>query len=118
METFNITLDNGLSPNTCIGRAAPIGYDLGTASIAIDMSVYLSNTSYEAFMEEKLTQEPVSMTYILQNNEGGYAFHVEAIQLSFPDPAATGQNESTMIEAQGVGKVGAAGESALRIYKL
>lgn len=118
VETFSLTLDNGLSENTCIGKAAPQGYDLGTASISVSMSIYNSDTSYGTFMPAKLTQAPISMTYILQNMDGGYAFHIEALQLSFPDPAAEGQDESTMLEAEGVGKVGDNGESALRIYRL
>ena len=118
IENFTLELDNGLTPQNCIGKAAPTGYTLGTAAISITMSIYLSDSSYDAFMPDKLTQNPVSMTYVAQNIDGGYAFHIEAVQLSFPDPAATGQNQQTMIEAAGVGKVGENGESALRIYRL
>lgn len=117
-ESFSVSLDNGLSEQTCIGKAAPTGYTLGTAAITVDLSAYLSDTAYGATMVRKLTQEPVSITYVTQNVDGGWGFHVEAVQLTFPDPAATGQNEDAMIEASGVGKVGANGESAIRIYKL
>jgi len=118
IESFTIDLDNGLSPQNCIGKIAPTGYTLGTAAISISASVYLSDTSYDAFMPDKLTQNPVSMTFTMTNKDGGYAFHLSAVQLSFPDPSSGGANQQTMIEATGVAKVGATGESALRIYKL
>ncbi len=118
MESFTIDLDNGLSPTNCIGKIAATGYTLGTADISVNTSIYLSDTSYDAFMVAKLTQEPVSLTFTMENIDGGYAFALSAVQLSFPDPAATGGNEQTMIEAAGVAKVGPNGESALRIYKL
>lgn len=117
IESFNLTLDNGLTPQNCIGKIAPTGYSLGTAAISISAAIYLSDTSYDAFMPAKLTQEPVSMVYVAENLQGGYAFSLPAVQLSFPDPSATGP-EQTMIEASGVAKVGENGESALRIYQL
>jgi hypothetical protein len=117
-QSFNITLDNGLNPNQCIGRVAPRDYDLGTAAVSVDTTIYLSDTSYDKFMPEKMTQNPIAMSFVAQNDSGGYAYQLNAVQLSFPDPAATGQNESVMIEASGVGKVGPNGESTLRVYKL
>lgn len=118
IEQFTIDLDNGLDPTQCIGKIAPTGYTLGTAAISISTNIYLSDTSYDAFMLAKLTQDPVSLTFTMENIDGGYAFSLPAVQLSFPDPAATGANEQTMIEAAGQAKVGPNGESALRIYKL
>ena len=118
MESFTIDLDNGLSPETCIGKAAPQGYTLGTAAINVTASIYNSDTSYDDFMPAKLTQAPISMTFTMENASGGYAIALSAIQLSFPDPSATGANEQATIEATGTGKVGASGESAIRIYRL
>ena len=118
VQSFVIELDNGLTPQTCIGKAAPTGYTLGTAAINITASIYNSDTSYDAFMASKLTQAPVAMTFTMQNSSGGWGFHLPAVQLSFPDPSSGGQNQDTMLEASGVAKVGANGESALRIYKL
>jgi len=118
IQSLSLTLDNGLSEQTCIGKAAPTGFTHGTAAVSISMTIYNSDTAYDIFQPAKLSQAPVSITYVAENLDGGYAFHAEAIQLSFPDPAATGQNEDTFIEAEGVGKVGENGESALRIYKL
>ena len=118
IESFDLTLDNGLDPSNCIGKIAPEGYTLGTAEIAINASIYLSDSSYDAYMPEKLSQTPVAMTFTMSNSDGGYAFFMPAVQLSFPDPTSDGQNEQTMLEATGLAKVGAAGESALKVYKL
>lgn len=118
IEQFTIDLDNGLDPTTCLGKEAPTGYTLGTAAINTTSNIYLSDTAYDAFMSQKLSQAPVSLTFTMENEFGGYAFSMPAVQLSFPDPAATGQNEQTMIEGSGVAKVGPNGESALKIWKL
>ena len=118
MESFTIDLDNGLSPENCIGKSAPQGYTLGTAAVNVTASIYNSDTSYDDFMPAKLTQDPISMTFTMENASGGYAIALSAIQLSFPDPSATGANEQATIEATGTGKVGANGESAIRIYRL
>ena len=118
VENLTITLDNGLDPSNCIGEAAPQGYTLGTAAVSVEMSIYLGDESYDTFQPKKLTQEPISLTINMQNADGGYSFAFAAVQLSFPDPASDGQNEQTMLDASGTGKVGANGESALRVYKL
>lgn len=118
IENFSISLDNGLTPQNCIGYTAPRRYELGTAAISISANIYLGDQSYDAFMPAKLTQAPVSMMFTMLNSDGGYAFSLPAVQLSFPDPAASGANQPVMIAASGVAKVGAGGSSALRIYKL
>lgn len=117
IESFTLQLDNGLTPQNCIGKIAPTKYSPGTANITISTTIYLSDTSYDTFMPAKLTQAPIGLTYVAENLDGGYAFSLPAVQLSFPDPAATGP-EQTMIDASGVAKVGSDGSSALRVYKL
>ena len=118
IRAFNVTLNNGLDPKTCIGSSAPRDYTLGTASVAVTMDVYNSKAAYEALMPKKALQTPFSLTYVSINVDGGYAFRIDSLQVSFPDPASGGQNQSVFINAEGVGKVGENGESALRIYSL
>lgn len=118
IESFNISLDNGLTPQNCIGHAAPRKYELGTANITIGASIYLGDQSYDKFMPAKLTQEPVSLMFTMASIDGGYAFLLPAVQLSFPDPSSGGGNTPVMIDASGTAKVGNNGESALRIYRL
>ena len=118
VESLSVTLTNNLDPSNCIGRAAPTAYTLGTANVAVTVSAYLSDSSYDAFMNKKQNLDPISITVTATNNDGGYAFRVQAAQLVFPDPSSEGQDTQTMIEAAGEGKVGANGESAIVIYKL
>lgn len=118
VESIQLNLSNGLDPQNCIGKVAPQDYSLGTCTIDISVDCYNSDSSYDAFMPTKLSQEPVSFSFSAENASGGYAFSVIAAQLTFPDPSATGQNEQVMINATGTAKVGPNGESAIRIYKL
>ena len=56
-QSFTLTLDNGLTPQQCIGRVAPRDYDLGTAAVSVSTSIYLSDTSYNRFhVAQKMTQ--------------------------------------------------------------
>lgn len=117
IESLSIALDNGNTPQNCLGHIAPMRYVPGTANITVDASIYLSDPSYDAFMPAKLTMQPVGFLFAAGNAEGGYAFEMPAVQLSFPDPSVTGQNEPVMIDASGVAKVGPAERpSALRVY--
>ena len=118
IESFNIAFQNNLDPSNCIGKAAPTSYTLGTAELNVTSSIYLSDTSYDLWMENKLTQTPVSLTFEMVNASGGYSFHLAQVQLSFPDPSSDGQDTQTMIEGSGTGKVGANGESAIVIYRM
>lgn len=117
IEKLQIVLDNGNTPQNCLGHAAPMRYNPGTAGIAITATIYLSDPSYDAFMPGKLTMQPVGMMFAAGNSEGGYAFEMPAVQLAFPDPGVTGQNAPLMIDAKGTAKVGPPeNPSALRIY--
>lgn len=118
IQSLNFTLNNNLQPQNCMGKIAPTKYSLGTAAISVQASIYLGDAAYDAFMPKKMTQEPVGMMFAAANADGGYAFDFRALQLSFPDPSSGGRDQQTMINAEGVAKVGANGASALRIYKL
>ena len=119
IQSLSLTLDNGLEEVTCIGVAAPTSYTLGTAAVSASLTVHNSDTAYDTFMANKMTQVPVSVTFLLENpTQGGYAFTIEALQVNFPDPSADGQNEQVTLDMEGVGKVGENGESSLRIWKL
>jgi hypothetical protein len=117
-ESFQLTFTNGMTPTNCLGSAAPEGYTLGTAGIEVNSSIYLSDSSYDIWMSNKLSQTPVAMTFLLSNAAGGWGFQLAQVQLSFPDPSSGGQDTQVMIEGSGTGKVGANGESSLTIYQL
>lgn len=116
IQNVNLSLENGATPQTCIGKAAPTKYNLGTANITLDMTVYMGDQAWDQFGRAKLTQEPVSLMFAALNNNGGYAFDVRAAQLSFPDPNAAG-DQPVVIDMSGVAKVGDGGASAMRIWK-
>jgi hypothetical protein len=118
IEKLTIALDNGLTPQNCIGKIAPTKYALGTAAIAVTMSIYLGDSAYDAFMPKKLSQVPIGVLMSASNAQGGYAFQLTALQLTFPDPAAQGANQQVLIDAAGVAKVGPGGTSSLRIHRL
>jgi hypothetical protein len=118
IQSLNFTLNNNLSPQTCLGKIAPTKYSLGTAAISVQTSIYLGDQSYDAFMPAKLSQVPISLMFAAVNQDGGYAVELRAVQLSFPDPASAGRDQQTMITAEGVAKVGPDGTSAIRVYRL
>lgn len=117
IESLSIALDNGNTPQNCLGKGAPTRYNAGTAAITIEASIYLADPSYDAFMPAKLKSTPIGMFFAAGNADGGYAFKLPAVQLSFPDPAVTGQNAPVMIAASGTAKVGPdTDRSALTLY--
>lgn len=116
IESLTISLDNGLTPQNCIGHLAPMKYNLGTANISIEASIYLGDQSYDKFMPGKLSMAPIGLMATVANDDGGYAFDLRAIQLTFPDPAASGGDAPVMIDASGTAKVGPGGSSSLRIW--
>lgn len=117
IQTAALTLDNGSTPQNCIGKLAPTKYTLGTANITIEMSIYLSDQSYDKFMPGKLSMAPIALMFAAVHEGAGYAFDLRAVQLTFPDPAVSDQNAPLLIEASGVAKVGPEGASALRIWR-
>jgi len=118
IESFSLSLDNGLVAQHCIGSIAARRFELGQAAISVDVSVYNSDTSYDKFMPLKLNMAPISMTFVMENDDGGFAFVLNAIQLTGDDPSASGANSPVMLEMSGTAIAPAGGGSAMRIYKL
>jgi Phage tail tube protein len=116
IQTLTLNYSNGLTPQNCIGHIAPTKYNLGKATIGITASIYLADESYDVFMPGKITQTPISIMMATENDGGGYAFDLRAVQLSFPDPAASGE-QPVVIDATGTAKVGPDGTSSIRIWR-
>lgn len=116
IQNVEINLNNNLNPQTCIGEVAPQNYTPGQASIGINLTAYLADENW-SLLSKKLTQDPISLGFQVKNTGGWYGFYLPAVQLSFDDPASGGANQDIMLNAKGVAKVGANGESALVIYK-
>lgn len=117
IQSLTMELNNGSTPQTCIGKIAPVKYNLGPVAISITVSIYLSDQSYDKFMPAKLSQVPIGIMFATDNLDGGYAFDLRAVQLTFPDPAAAGGDTPVVIDASGVAKVGPNGSSAIRVWR-
>lgn len=116
IQSLSMSLNNNLSAQNCIGRAAPKDFSLGTAEIEINMSTYLADVNWN-ILGKKLSQEPFAIGFLVENLDGAYGFYLPAIQVSFPDPASAGANQDISLEMSGTAKVGANGESALTLYR-
>lgn len=116
IQSIDISLNNNLTPQTCIGEIAPKDYSPGTAQIEISINAYLSNEDWN-LLKKKLTQDPFALGFMVKNGGGYYGFYLPAIQITGDDPASAGQNQDVILNLTGVAKVGANGESSLTMYR-
>lgn len=116
IQSLNISLDNQLSTQTCIGEIAPTGYSLGTAAVAVELGAYLSDADW-AIIGKKLTQEPFEVGGLLKNIDGWLGFYMPAVQVSFDDPASGGANQDVTLDMSGTAKVGADGSSPITFFR-
>lgn len=117
IQSVSMNLNNNLTPETCIGKAAPNDYSEGTSQVGISMSAYLKDETWQ-LLGKKLTQESFGLGFLVKNTGGWYGFYMPAIQVSFDDPASAGANQDIILEMEGTAKVGDNGEKAIYIYKL
>lgn len=117
VESWEVTLDNNLTPQNCIGQVTASKFNIGKANVSFTMSVYNSDVAYDRLMALKWNQNPMALTLVGNNEDGGYVFEMPSVQLNFPDPASTGENTQVMMEVSGVAKIGDDGESALTVYR-
>lgn len=117
VKSVGIKLDNNLLAQTAIGNIAPSDYTPGTCKVDIDLSAYLSNASFP-LLAQRITQTPIQIGFMVKNTGGGYGFYMPAVQLSFDDPSSGGQNQDVMLGMKGMAKVGASGESAIKIFRI
>jgi hypothetical protein len=103
IQSLQISLSNGLTPQTCMGTLAPRQYALGMAAITVSGSAYLSDENWD-LMAKKLSQTPVSIAFSVENDDGGMAFVIHGAQLSFPDPSSGGMDQQVSIEFSGAAK--------------
>lgn len=116
LQNLNLSLNNNMTTQTCIGKAAPEDYSLGTAQITADLSSYLKDGNWN-MLARKLSQAPFAIGFMVGNVDGFYGFYIPALQISFDDPQSAGANQEVSMEMSGTAKVGASGESALTIYR-
>ena len=116
IQSVEITVNNNLNVQNCIGRTAPFDYTEGTCQIEVSISAYLADGNW-ALLEQKLEQTPFQLGFLLKNSDGFYGFYLPAVQVSFDDPVSAGQNQDIIMSMSGTAKVGASGESALTVFK-
>lgn len=117
IQSLKLSMNNNLTVQTCIGRAAPENYSPGTAQIQVELSSYLKDANWD-LLARKLSQDPFALGFLVKNVDGWYGFFIPAIQVSFDDPASGGQNQDISMDMTGTAKVGANGESALTIFRI
>jgi len=116
LQSLNLSLNNNLTVQNCIGRAAPQDYSPGTAQITASLSSYLKDANWD-MLARKLSQAPFAIGFMVQNPDGYYGFYIPALQVSFDDPQSGGANQEISMDMQGTCKVGSLGESSLTIYR-
>lgn len=116
IQNLNLSLNNNLTVQNCIGRAAPEDYSQGTAQIQVSLSSYLKDGNW-GLLAKKLSQESFAIGFLLDNTGGKYGFFLPAIQVSFDDPQSGGANQEISMDMQGTAKVSDDGSSALTIYR-
>lgn len=117
IQSLNLSLNNNLQAQNCIGRIAPKDLTEGEATIEVGLNAYLSNDTWP-ILEKKLSQDPFAMGFLLSNVDGWYGFYLPAIQVSFDDPSSGGANQIISLDMSGTAKVGANNEKSLYIYRL
>lgn len=116
LQSLDLQLNNNLTVQNCIGKAAPQDYSPGTAATTVSLSSYLKDSNWE-MLAKKLSQAPFALGFSVQNVDGFYGFYMPALQVSFDDPASGGANQEISMDMSGTCKVGANGESSLTIYR-
>lgn len=115
IQSLNIELNNNAQPNTCIGTLAPTGYTLGTAQITVSMSAYLADSNW-AYIDKKIDSTPISLLASIENADGGMAFYLPSVQLSFQDPNGAGRDQQVTLDMEGTAKYSSAFANSFRVY--
>lgn len=118
IQSATISLDNGMTPQNCLGSHTAKRFELGEAGFNVQLEVYLGDQSYAKFQPAKITQTRVSLTIALLRDNGGYAIVFPSLQFSFSDASSPGKNQSVMYSLTGVASIAADGVSKPRIYQL
>lgn len=116
IQELSLDLNNNLTARNCIGKIEADSYNEGTSTIEVSINSYLGDNNWE-MLSKKLTQEEFALGFAVKNSGGMYGFYMPAVQVSFDDPASGGINQDVMLDMSGMAKVGANGESSLKIFR-
>lgn len=115
IQSFSLDLANNSQATNCVGTLAPTGYTLGTAQISVSLSAYLADSNW-SYIRDKIASTAVSVLLSAENADGGYAFYLPAVQLSFPDPSGSGRDQQVTLEMAGTAKYDSTFANSFRVY--
>ena len=116
IQSVSVNINNNLTAQNCIGRAAPQDYSEGTAQIEVSLDAYLADENWQ-LLAKKLSQVSFSLGFLIRNSDGYYGVYMPAVQVSFDDPASAGINQDVIISMSGTAKVGPNNEKSLYFFK-
>lgn len=117
IEAIDLTLNNNLIAQNCIGNLAPTDQILGSAAVSFSATMHLGAGSWDKFMPAKIAQTPVSLAFHTTDENGqGYAVTLERVQVNFPDPASSGRDATVTLSATGVASYDATLARTMRVY--
>ncbi|MFI5391670.1 MAG: phage tail tube protein, partial [Bacteriovoracales bacterium] len=114
-QSLSIELNNNLTPQTCIGLLTSKDITPGSANISVTASLYLGDNSFQ-YVAKKLTNTPISIFAMAQNQDGGIGFFLPRVLLNFPDPASSGKDTQITIEMAGTVASPPAPQNQMRLY--
>ena len=117
VESIDLTLNNGLSPENCVGALAPTDQVPGSAAVTFAATVHLSAASFDTFMSAKIAQTGMSISFYARDDQGkGYAVVIDRVQVTFPDPATSGKDTTVTIGLTGTASYSSSTAGTMRIY--
>lgn len=117
LESLDFTLNNNLQAVTCVGQTVAKDQEPGSASVTFNSTMHLGTASWDTFMSAKLDQTPVSLAFwVGDSSQNGYGVVMDRVQLSFPDPQATGKDALVTLGATGMASYDSTSGETMRIY--
>ena len=116
IQSMQLQVNNNCQARTCIGQLAPSNQTEMEANVNISFNAYTQDENFD-FISKKINNTDVPIYWVVENSGEGFAFAMPAVNVSFPDPGATGKNQQSMINVAGTSKPTST-LNALRIYKV
>lgn len=116
IESLEFTLGNAHQAQNCVASLAPRNQIPNTADIAFNMSAYLEDANFDMH-DLRASQLPISVGYALGSDEGGFAFYMPEVQLSFPDAQSGGRDSQVMLNMSGTARNSSSYGNAMRIWQ-
>ena len=116
IEDITVTISNNYIPLNALGSRVPLSYNPGYAKVELAMSIALNDVAWP-LLKYKITQDPISLAFVLDNTDEALGFYFPSLQLENNDPQSEGQSQNVMLNVNGVGSVGPGRTSAVTIFR-